>query len=153
MGLVMVSRSGPPMAMHCPAVVCDACGILIQSDAEDVNSGNVIWAERRGEHDRYQTTPLYFVHKRCDHVFNEVMKEEVYPWLAPWRYFWQPLNQFLKQASYNVSNRFGEDPEDIAAEDSGAEVVYKIPSVWEETAVPLRANYYAYAGAGSDDVA
>jgi hypothetical protein len=109
----MFDRNGEPTAMHCPAIVCDACNEVISGGGQ---IGHVLWWWRYRD-GRYQAgnkecSPIYFVHNglnpSCDAILSRRI-EKVYRYQDGWHDAWNPLDEFLPHLEYNYDNPFDED--------------------------------------------
>lgn len=99
----MVSRSGPPEALLCPAFICDTCRQQV------VNSGNVVYALRLEP--RRESSPLFVAHKGvCDRALESRLAER-YPLDEGWTELWEELGVFVKQLAHNSTNPFTDDTE------------------------------------------
>ncbi|MFI5831047.1 hypothetical protein ACIA6C_28000 [Streptomyces sp. NPDC051578] len=97
-------RSGPPEAMHCATVICDACRQQVHG------AGNLVWGRRMGsdETGKIEHTPLFAAHKgACDRALDNWLKKQ-YP-QGQWLLMWEELGDFLKQLAYNSEHAFTDD--------------------------------------------
>lgn len=100
-----ISRSGPPEAMNCPALVCDACRQQITA------KGNVIWGCTLGADGPRRRTPLYVAHKgRCNHLFDRWFTK-AYPYDDGWVQLWEEAPDFIRQLAHNLTHAFADDPD------------------------------------------
>ncbi|MFF1709277.1 hypothetical protein [Streptomyces sp. NPDC058268] len=103
-----VPRSGPPEAMNCPTVVCDACREQV------VDQGNIIWLAKvvRSDEATHEQSPLYAAHKgRCDRSLEAWLKKQHEQHEGQWILLWEELDDFLRQLSHNGANPFAADSE------------------------------------------
>lgn len=99
----MVSRSGEPEAMLCPALVCDTCRQQV------VGRGNIVWAMRHEP--RWQSSPLFVSHKgRCDLVVEAGLQSQ-YPISDGWLDFSAEADQFMRHLAHNADHSFADDPD------------------------------------------
>lgn len=96
-------RSGPPVAMDCPAFICDACRVQV------VGKGNIYWVQKvTSEH--FETSPIFVGHKgRCGRAVERLM-EQLYPHADGWTgSLFNELEEFVKHLSFNAVNAFVAD--------------------------------------------
>ncbi|MBX9425461.1 hypothetical protein [Streptomyces lateritius] len=101
----VVPRSGPPEAMNCPAVICDACRRQV------VGKGNIIWAIKvvRSDEETRQQSPVYAAHKgACDRGLEAWLKKQYGP---GWITLWEEMGTYLRQLLHNAEHSFEEDAE------------------------------------------
>jgi hypothetical protein len=84
-GLTITESDG----LGCPVLLCETCGRQVTM------KDNVIWAGAQG----HNKPDLVFVHKGvCDLKYDR----------GGQRTWWRPLDEFLKQLTYNTANPLGE---------------------------------------------
>lgn len=125
MPIAFVARNGPPEAMRCPMLLCDACGGRIQSGdgkrdpeaqrLEDRPGISVSWARYvdgdRPAPDRLESSPTFFVHKgRCDRAFQKYV-EQFYRLDDGWTNGWDDVANVFAQLSHNMTHPFEDDPD------------------------------------------
>lgn len=99
----VVPRSGPPEALSCPAIVCDACRRQV------VGKGNIVWALKvvHSDTEVRQQSPLYAAHKgACDRALDAWLKGQYGP---GWILMWEELGVYLRQLLHNAENDFADD--------------------------------------------
>lgn len=101
----IIIRSGPPEAMTCPALVCDACRRQV------AGRGNILFA-RRVVNDQRESSPLFVAHKgRCDRIVGKLI-EHAYPFDDGWATnLWEEAETFMAQLSHNFTHPFADDSE------------------------------------------
>jgi hypothetical protein len=98
-----IGRSGPPEAMNCPALICDACRQQITS------KGNVVWGTTVGAPGPLRGTPVYTTHKgRCDRLFD-LWFAKTYQADDGWMQRWEEAHDFMRQLAHNLTNAFADD--------------------------------------------
>lgn len=133
--IYIVSRSGAPEALECPAFICDVCGEQV------AGRGNVEWAHKR-EVDKSFISPLFTTHKEvCSRKFRAWEQKFGYPQGDGWRYGWRELEHFMKHLTHNASNSFSDDE---GTRDGSAEY-HPRQVVWPKSPLPSM----AYRGLGS----
>lgn len=116
--LVFLSRSGPPAAMNCAAILCDHCGLPCHDNAEDWRERcNVIWFENARTREQ---SPLFFVHKGCYREWQEWPIKDAagntYKRGNGWLSLWNEGKDFLERLTYNYETPFRESVDDGRAE-------------------------------------
>lgn len=101
-----IGRSGPPEAMNCPALICDACRQQI------TGKGNIVWGCTLGDgSSTRRRTPLYTTHKgQCDRLFD-LWFAKAYPSADGWVQLWEEAPDFMRQLAHNLTNAFADDPD------------------------------------------
>lgn len=110
--IVYLRRSGPPEAMNCPVVMCDACQTPIQGKVGgDGYGGIVIWSDNDdGSQD------MATVHKgRCNRAYEAANRRS---WL------WEDLDTFLGFLTHNTAEPFPAE--------RNVEYVAPAPSRWRQ---------------------
>lgn len=98
----IVPRNGPPEAMNCPALICDACRKQV------VGGGNILWV-RRYVDDKPESSPLMAAHKgQCDQAV-EAWLQEHYPTIDGWCPLWEEAADFVRYLANNLAHSFAED--------------------------------------------
>lgn len=101
----VVARDGEPEALLCPALICDACRKQV------AGPGNLLWAVRRPEGGKRQSSPAFVAHKgRCDQVVKKILAN-LYPLADGWTEQWDEAGSFLAYLTSNTSKPFADDPD------------------------------------------
>lgn len=99
----MVSRSGQPEAMLCPALVCDTCRDQV------TGHGNVLWSIRHEP--QWESSPLFVSHKgQCHRALKYRIAIE-YPIAAGWSQLWNEAGDFMRHLTHNAVQSFADDPD------------------------------------------
>lgn len=107
MPITLIDRNGPPEAMQCPAVICDACGCPISA------TGVVVWNAGYEADGRPLVTEVTYLHKgACDLAWS-MGKPNLQS---------ADLGEFMAQLTENFARPFAQAP--------GVEYVAPAPSTW-----------------------
>jgi hypothetical protein len=110
MPITMIDRNGPPAALICPAVICDACGRPINAVGP---AGLVEWNVVHEDDSRPLVTEVSYVHKgRCDRSWN-ARKPHLYS---------RDLREYMAQLAANFAHPF--------VHETGVEYIAPAPSNW-----------------------
>jgi hypothetical protein len=99
----VVPYSGPPEAMNCPAIICDACRRQV------VGKGNIVWAYKvvHNDDELRQQSPVFAAHKgSCDRGLDLWLKKQ---YGSGWIIMWEELGTYLRQLAYNAEHAFEDD--------------------------------------------
>src|SRR5512142_149908 len=100
----MVSRSGPPEAMLCPALICDACREQILTDKA---GGNALHWVR---FDPAESSPLLLAHGGpCSSMLRTALSGH-YRTEDGWSAGWEEIGTVLDQLANNAVRAFADDP-------------------------------------------
>lgn len=110
----IVYRSGPPEALCCPALICDACREQIIADyTADVSlQGNAYYWSKRDNQGRMSVSPMLLAHKgHCDQALRRVLGGNFYQSQDGWDSGWDEIGTFLDHLGHNAITPFSGDEE------------------------------------------